>query len=72
MKYKIYNYLAGFFSLAIITTSCVNDEDLIQVDPNNNAVDSFGKLTQMLYKVSMQSTEVYLLTVLTCVVRLCY
>ena len=43
MKYKIYNYLAGFFSLAIITTSCVNDEDLIQVDPNNNAVDSFWK-----------------------------
>ncbi|MFA9190617.1 RagB/SusD family nutrient uptake outer membrane protein [Flavobacterium sp. FZUC8N2.13] len=43
MKYKIYNYLAGFFSLAIITTSCVNDEDLIQVDPNNSAVDSFWK-----------------------------
>ena len=43
MKHKIYNYLAGFFSLAIISTSCVNDEDLIQVDPNNNAVDSFWK-----------------------------
>ena len=43
MKYKIYNYLAGFFSLAIITTSCVNDDDLIQVDPNNSAVDSFWK-----------------------------
>lgn len=43
MKYKIYNYIAGFFSLAIITTSCVNDEDLIQVDPNNDAVDSFWK-----------------------------
>ena len=43
MKYKIYNYLAGFFSLAIITASCVSDEDLIQVDPNNNAVDSFWK-----------------------------
>ena len=46
MKYKIYNYLAGFFSLAIVTTSCVNDEDLIQVDPNNDAVDSFWKTDQ--------------------------
>ena len=46
MKYKIYNYLAGFFSLAIITTSCVNDEDLVQVDPNNDAVDSFWKTDQ--------------------------
>jgi tetratricopeptide (TPR) repeat protein len=46
MKYKIYNYLAGFFSLAIITTSCVNDEDLTQVDPNNDAVDSFWKTEQ--------------------------
>ena len=46
MKYKIYNYLAGFFSLAIITTSCVNDEDLVQVDPNNDAVDSFWKTEQ--------------------------
>lgn len=43
MKYKIYNYLAGFFSLAIITTSCVNEDDLTQVDPNNSAVDSFWK-----------------------------
>jgi hypothetical protein len=46
MKYKIYNYLAGFFSLAIVTTSCVKDEDLVQVDPNNNAVDSFWKTDQ--------------------------
>ena len=43
MKYKIYNYIVGFFSLAIITGSCVSDEDLIQVDPNNNALDSFWK-----------------------------
>lgn len=43
MKYKIYNYLAGALSLAIITTSCVTDEDLIQVDPNFDAVDSFWK-----------------------------
>ncbi|MBA0884969.1 RagB/SusD family nutrient uptake outer membrane protein [Flavobacterium undicola] len=46
MKYKIYNYLAGFFSLVIITTSCVSDEDLIQVDPNNDAADSFWKNDQ--------------------------
>ena len=46
MKYKIYNYIASFFSLAIITTSCVNDEDLIQVDPNNDAVDSVWKTDQ--------------------------
>ena len=43
MKYKIFNYLAGFLSLAVITTSCVNDEDLIQLDPNNDAADSFWK-----------------------------
>jgi hypothetical protein len=43
MKYKIYNYLAGFFILAVVTTSCVNDEDLVQLDPNNDAVDSFWK-----------------------------
>ena len=43
MKYKIFNYLAGFLSLAVVTTSCVNDEDLIQLDPNNDAADSFWK-----------------------------
>lgn len=43
MKYKIYNYLGGFFSLAMVTTSCVQDADLVQVDPNNNAVDTFWK-----------------------------
>jgi tetratricopeptide (TPR) repeat protein len=43
MKYKIYNYIAVFFSLALVTTSCVEDEDLEQLDPNNNAVDSFWK-----------------------------
>lgn len=46
MKNKFFNYLAGFFSLALILTSCVNDEDLIQVDPNNEAVDSFWKTDQ--------------------------
>jgi tetratricopeptide (TPR) repeat protein len=46
MKYKIFNYLTFFFSIAVLTTSCVNDEDLIQIDPNNNAVDSFWKTDQ--------------------------
>ncbi|WP_281231198.1 RagB/SusD family nutrient uptake outer membrane protein [Flavobacterium gelatinilyticum] len=41
MKYKIFNYIAIFFSLAVVTTSCVEDEDLIQLDPNNDAVDTF-------------------------------
>ncbi|CAA9194360.1 SusD-like protein P25 [Flavobacterium bizetiae] len=46
MKYKIYNYIAIFFSLAVVTTSCVENEDLTQIDPNNNAVDSFWKTDQ--------------------------
>ncbi|KOP37243.1 RagB/SusD family nutrient uptake outer membrane protein [Flavobacterium sp. WLB] len=46
MKYKIFNYIAIFFSLAVVTTSCVDDEDLTQLDPNNDAVDSFWKTDQ--------------------------
>ena len=46
MKYKIFNYLAGLFSLAVLTTSCVNNEDLVQLDPNNSAADSFWKTDQ--------------------------
>jgi starch-binding outer membrane protein, SusD/RagB family len=46
MKYKIFNYIAVFFSLAVVTTSCVDDEDLTQLDPNNDAVDSFWKTDQ--------------------------
>lgn len=46
MKFKIYKYIAGFFSIAILTTSCVDNEDLVQVDPNNDAVDSFWKSDQ--------------------------
>ena len=46
MKYKIYNYIAVFFSLAMLTTSCVENEDLTQLDPNNDAVDSFWKTDQ--------------------------
>ncbi|OOG63672.1 RagB/SusD family nutrient uptake outer membrane protein [Flavobacterium sp. A45] len=43
MKHKIYNYLAGFFSLAAVTTSCVSDDDLLQVDPNVETSGSFWK-----------------------------
>lgn len=43
MKFKIYKYIAVFFSLALVTTSCVDNEDLVQLDPNNNAVDKFWK-----------------------------
>ncbi|KQX08705.1 RagB/SusD family nutrient uptake outer membrane protein [Flavobacterium sp. Root420] len=46
MKYKIFNYIAVFFSLAVVTTSCVENEDLTQIDPNNDAVDSFWKTDQ--------------------------
>ncbi|KRB54720.1 RagB/SusD family nutrient uptake outer membrane protein [Flavobacterium sp. Root186] len=46
MKYKIFNYIAVFFSLAVVATSCVDDEDLTQLDPNNDAVDSFWKTDQ--------------------------
>ena len=46
MKYKIFNYIAIFCSLALVTTSCVDNEDLNQVDPNNDAVDSFWKTDQ--------------------------
>ncbi|MBF4464728.1 RagB/SusD family nutrient uptake outer membrane protein [Flavobacterium sp. LC2016-12] len=46
MKYKIFNYIAVFFSLAVVTTSCVDNEDLTQIDPNNDAVDSFWKTDQ--------------------------
>jgi tetratricopeptide (TPR) repeat protein len=46
MKYKIFNYLAGFLSLAAITTSCVNDDDLLQVDPNVETAGSFWKTDQ--------------------------
>lgn len=46
MKYKIFNYLTVFFSLSVVLTSCVNNEDLVQVDPNQDAVDSFWKTDQ--------------------------
>jgi tetratricopeptide (TPR) repeat protein len=46
MKNKIFNYLAGFFSLAVVTTSCVNNEDLVQVDPNVETAGSFWKTDQ--------------------------
>lgn len=43
MKYIKYKYVTVFLSLSIALSSCVKEEDLIQVDPNNNAVDSFWK-----------------------------
>jgi tetratricopeptide (TPR) repeat protein len=46
MKYKIFNYIAVFFSLAVVTTSCVQDEDLLQVDPNVETAGSFWKTDQ--------------------------
>lgn len=46
MKYKIFNYIAIFFSMAVVTTSCVENEDLTQIDPNNDAVDSFWQTDQ--------------------------
>jgi starch-binding outer membrane protein, SusD/RagB family len=46
MKNKIFNYIAGFFTLAVITTSCVNNDDLVQVDPNVETAGSFWKSDQ--------------------------
>ncbi len=43
MKYKIYNYLTIFFSLSLVLTSCVNDADLVQADPNVATTGSFWK-----------------------------
>ncbi|MDQ8011335.1 MAG: RagB/SusD family nutrient uptake outer membrane protein [Flavobacterium nitrogenifigens] len=43
MKSKIFSYITVFLSLALVTTSCVDDEDLTQLDPNNDAVDNFWK-----------------------------
>lgn len=46
MKYKIFNYAAGFLTLALLTTSCVDDEALTQLDPNNDSVDKFWTTDQ--------------------------
>jgi tetratricopeptide (TPR) repeat protein len=46
MKHKIFNYAAGFLTLALITTSCVSDDALTQLDPNNDSVDKFWKTDQ--------------------------
>lgn len=46
MKHNIFNYAAGFLTLALITTGCVNDDDLNQLDPNNDSVDKFWKTDQ--------------------------
>ena len=41
MKYIKFKYVSLFLSLSIVLSSCVAEDDLIQVDPNNDAVDSF-------------------------------
>ncbi|MTH17766.1 RagB/SusD family nutrient uptake outer membrane protein [Flavobacterium sp. LC2016-01] len=46
MKYKVFNYITVFFSLALVTTSCVDNEDLNQVDPNVETAGSFWKTDQ--------------------------
>lgn len=46
MKYKIYNYLTVFFTLSVVMTSCVDNEDLLQVDPNVETSGSFWKTDQ--------------------------
>lgn len=46
MKYKIFNYITVFVSLALVTTSCVENEDLLQVDPNVETAASFWKTDQ--------------------------
>ena len=54
MKYKIFNYLALFFSLSVVPTSCVNDEDLVQVDPNLN---TYGILSGKQIKMHIQGVN---------------
>ena len=46
MKYKIFNYITVFFSVTVLTTSCVDNEDLLQVDPNVETAGSFWKTDQ--------------------------
>ncbi|WP_194767060.1 RagB/SusD family nutrient uptake outer membrane protein [Tamlana sp. I1] len=41
MKYINFKYLSLSLTLSIVLSSCIADEDLIQLDPNNDAVDSF-------------------------------
>lgn len=41
MKHKIYNYVTGFITVALLSTSCVGDDALTQLDPNNDSVDKF-------------------------------
>lgn len=43
MKNKIYKYLTITFSLSLVLSSCVNDEDLVQIDPNVDNVANFWK-----------------------------
>ncbi|CAD0000785.1 RagB/SusD family nutrient uptake outer membrane protein [Flavobacterium chungangense] len=43
MKYKILSYATLSLSLFVLATSCVNDEDLVQADPNLETTGSFWK-----------------------------
>lgn len=43
MKYKILSYATLSLSLFVLATSCVNDEDLLQTDPNLETTGSFWK-----------------------------
>jgi len=46
MKNINFKYLTILLSLTVIISSCVKEEDLVQVDPNNDAVDSFWATDQ--------------------------
>lgn len=43
MKYKALKYITFIFTLSIIATSCVSDEDLNQSDPNTTTAATFWK-----------------------------
>ncbi|MFE3847082.1 RagB/SusD family nutrient uptake outer membrane protein [Flavobacterium sp. LB3P45] len=43
MKYKILSYATLSLSLLVLVTSCVNDEDLVQADPNLATTGTFWK-----------------------------
>lgn len=46
MKNKIFNYLGIFISFTVVFSSCVNDDDLIQNDPNVDTTANFWKNDQ--------------------------
>lgn len=46
MKYKILNYITVFFSLSVVLTGCVGEDDLVQINPNEDSVGSFWQTDQ--------------------------